>query len=179
MDPVSNITTTPPDAIPGPEHYYLCYFPEKKALQFSALPDTWGNAALAGVADEGLADLSWAQYPDYGFLTEASAQARGISPDSMAAAKTLAGQVLLEGEIRAQRDALLNESDKAVVADRWQTYSEMERNAWTNYRSALRDLPASIVDPFHVVWPQSPEFSDASTNDLVSETEENAVEVTQ
>lgn len=58
--------------------------------------------------------------------------------------------------LRDERNLLLKESDPNVVMDRWETYTEETRQAWRDYRQALRDLPSNTSDPFNVVWPSKP-----------------------
>jgi hypothetical protein len=136
--------------------YYTCYFPDLKALQFAPGPETWGNiTGMADLDDEALADLSWAGYPDHGFLTEAAAVKRGITAESMAAAKDIGGQVEMI-PVREQRDVLLTASDAAVLPDRWAGYSKAQRQEWTDYRAALRDFPSTVADPFNITWPTAP-----------------------
>ena len=54
-------------------------------------------------------------------------------------------------EIRKKRDALIAQSDWMANSDVTMT------DAWTTYRAALRDLPASQADPDDIVWPTAPE----------------------
>lgn len=57
---------------------------------------------------------------------------------------------------RSQRDALLSESDKLMLADIWETFSLEKQQAIKNYRQALRDLPQQEGFPFNVVFPEKP-----------------------
>lgn len=138
-------------------YYYTCYFPEMRALQYEPCPETWGGriTGMSDLDDDALADLSWAGCSDYGFLTEAAAVKRGINAASMEVAKSIAGQVEMT-TVRMLRDNLLAASDIAVLPDRWASYSKSQRQAWTDYRVALRDMPSSISDPFNIVWPTVP-----------------------
>ena len=57
-------------------------------------------------------------------------------------------------ELREKRDRLLDETDWVVTM-----HKELGTNipsAWTNYRKALRDLPANTADPTDVTWPTKP-----------------------
>lgn len=136
--------------------FYTCYFPDLRALQFAPGPETWGSiTGMKDLPEADLADLTWAGYPDYGFLTEEAAIERGISAESMASAKDLAGQLEM-AVIREDRDQLLAASDAAVLPDRWAGYSKAERQAWTEYRAALRDFPSTVTDPFNITWPSAP-----------------------
>lgn len=58
--------------------------------------------------------------------------------------------------LRAARDARLSASDVYVWPDRWDGYTAAERAAWTEYRQALRDLPAITSDPANPEWPEVP-----------------------
>jgi hypothetical protein len=54
--------------------------------------------------------------------------------------------------VRLIRDLLLKESD-------WTTSSDApiaNKEAWIEYRQALRDLPETYSDPNEVVWPVKP-----------------------
>lgn len=67
----------------------------------------------------------------------------------------------LDEELRPTRDSLLNETDRVyLVPDRWMNYTEEERQAWAEYKQALRDLPQNklpVVDKIEdVAWPQKP-----------------------
>ena len=53
--------------------------------------------------------------------------------------------------IRTQRDTLMAQSDWMAMPD-----SPAISDAWTAYRTALRNLPASQADPDDIVWPTAP-----------------------
>ena len=57
--------------------------------------------------------------------------------------------------LRTERDTLLNQTDKYVVADFPHTTPE-KKQEWLDYRQALRDLPANTTDPSMPVWPTPP-----------------------
>lgn len=63
-----------------------------------------------------------------------------------------------EEEIRHRRNVYLEKTDRYVLIDRWETYTDEEKQRWKDYRQALRDLTSQpgfpIVGQF--VWPQSP-----------------------
>ena len=52
-------------------------------------------------------------------------------------------------QVRAQRDALLAESDHMALADRI-------TDEWRTYRQSLRDVPAQAGFPTNVTWPTAP-----------------------
>jgi len=58
--------------------------------------------------------------------------------------------------LRKRRDEKLKESDSYVAPDYPHTSDEV-RQAWIDYRKALRDLPANTEDPENPVWPVPPE----------------------
>jgi len=58
-------------------------------------------------------------------------------------------------KLREQRDTLLNKTDKYIVADYPHATPEIKQ-AWLDYRQALRDLPANTTDPENPVWPEPP-----------------------
>ena len=57
-------------------------------------------------------------------------------------------------EVRGQRDRLLSACDWTQVADAPLTATE--KQAWADYRQALRDIPQSFATPDEVVWPEAP-----------------------
>jgi hypothetical protein len=57
----------------------------------------------------------------------------------------------LEGEVRAQRNALLSACDWTQLAD-----APVDDLAWAVYRQALRDIPDQPGFPANVVWPVAP-----------------------
>ena len=56
--------------------------------------------------------------------------------------------------VRSRRDALLADSDKAVVIDKWLLMEDETKILHTNYRKKLRDLPQDFESPFDVVFPE-------------------------
>lgn len=59
-------------------------------------------------------------------------------------------------QLRTNRNALLDQTDKYIVADYPHPTPEA-RQAWLDYRQALRDLPSTTEDPTNPVWPIAPE----------------------
>lgn len=58
-------------------------------------------------------------------------------------------------EVRAIRTNKLYDCDWTQLADA--PITEAKKAEWVSYRQALRNLPASITDPFDVTWPTKPE----------------------
>ena len=58
--------------------------------------------------------------------------------------------------LRDDRDQRLLTSDIDVLPDRWAAMNDDTKTAWTNYRQALRDLPANTADPANPTWPTKP-----------------------
>ena len=56
--------------------------------------------------------------------------------------------------VRAERDRLLTACDWTQVADA--PLSASEKQAWADYRQALRDIPQEQDDPDSIVWPEQP-----------------------
>ena len=54
-------------------------------------------------------------------------------------------------KIRAKRDQLMAACDWMALPD-----SPAISDSWTEYRSALRNLPASQADPDDIIWPTAP-----------------------
>jgi hypothetical protein len=60
----------------------------------------------------------------------------------------------LATDARARRDALLADSDWTQVPD--VPLSAAARDAWREYRQALRDVPQQAEFPYRVEWPEKP-----------------------
>ena len=58
-------------------------------------------------------------------------------------------------ELRTKRNTLLEQTDKYTLPD-WPHPTLEDRQAWLDYRQALRDLPANTEDPANPVWPTAP-----------------------
>ena len=56
--------------------------------------------------------------------------------------------------VRAERDRLLTASDFTQMPDAPLTAGEKE--AWADYRQALRDVPQDFDTPDDVTWPETP-----------------------
>ena len=56
--------------------------------------------------------------------------------------------------IRAERDKLLKGSDYLILADA--PIDETQKQEWTTYRQALRDIPQDYDNPDEVVYPTKP-----------------------
>lgn len=61
--------------------------------------------------------------------------------------------------LRIERNDRLEATDITVLPDRWTAMNDDTKTAWTNYRQALRDLPANTADPADITWPSSPDSS--------------------
>ena len=57
--------------------------------------------------------------------------------------------------LRKKRDELLKETDKYTIPD-WPPSTPEIKQAWLDYRQALRDLPANTADPENPMWPTPP-----------------------
>lgn len=69
-----------------------------------------------------------------------------VEYDALVAAEALAS-------LRSLRDAFLAQSDWTQMPD----VTGIDKQAWADYRQALRDLPANTVDPENPVWPEPPQ----------------------
>jgi len=58
-------------------------------------------------------------------------------------------------KIREERNQLLGESDYMILADA--PVDETQKQEWTTYRQALRDIPQDYDSPDEVVYPDKPE----------------------
>ena len=77
-------------------------------------------------------------------------------------------------KLRAERDALLSQTDKYATID-FPHGSEAAKQAWLDYRQALRDLPAN-TDASNPTWPIAPdaEFPELKTRVQALETHANS-----
>lgn len=106
------------------------------------------NIAIA--TPEVAAERGWLECPDgvgIGWTFDGVGEALPPAPDTERKS-TLA---------RMQRDALLNESDTAVLPDRWAAMTQEQQAAWATYRQALRDVPQQAGFPWDTQWPTQPE----------------------
>jgi Phage tail assembly chaperone protein len=138
--------------------YYLIHFPTLVALQFfgNGMPNTWNNVTgMAELPDQEVADMTWSGNPGYGFLSEEQALARGILKESLAKAYQL-GSLFQKPNVVNQRNTLLTEADKLTQADRWDNYTQSQKDEISAYKQALKDIPQTTTDWFNVIWPISP-----------------------
>lgn len=67
----------------------------------------------------------------------------------------------LDAVVRPHRDGLLVEADTVYCnPERWWGYSDDQKTAWSAYKQALRDFPATklqvVDDPALLAWPYKP-----------------------
>ncbi len=62
----------------------------------------------------------------------------------------------LTREVRAHRDSLLKEVVDTMNPMRWETLTELQKDAWRAYRQALLDVPQQEGFPTNIVWPEAP-----------------------
>ena len=67
-----------------------------------------------------------------------------------------AEQPIVEEAVIAKRNQLLLESDFSDLPASQARFTDAEKTAWSTYRQALRDLPASSRFPWDPVWPTKP-----------------------
>lgn len=138
--------------------YYLIHFPTKAALQFfgNGMPNTWNNVTgMSALPDQEVADMAWSGNPGYGFLSEEQAIATGVTKESLTKAYQL-GSLFQKPDVVNQRNILLIEADKLTQADRWDKYTQIQKNEISAYKQALKDIPQKTIDWFNVNWPTPP-----------------------
>jgi hypothetical protein len=69
--------------------------------------------------------------------------------------KLVARRARLFNKLRQQRNEKLQACDYTQMPD--SPLSEELKEAWANYRQALRDLPANTENPSNPIWPTKPE----------------------
>ena len=124
--------------------FYCIDKKNKIVLSSGAVPETWGT--ISGMKDldqETLADLTWANYPDYGFLIREDALALGITAEALDHADQLQKKLEVPETIsmKQARLALLNieklDDVESAIVDRsvrieWEYATTIER-----YNSAI------------------------------------------
>jgi len=107
------------------------------------LPNNWGPIfGMAGIQEK-LGDLSWLgeAYADQGWVqVEGEEVVLNTSPGILAWEKA---------------KELLRQSDWSVLSDVPMTVAE--RQAWKDYRAALRDVRMQSGFPTNITWPTKPE----------------------
>ena len=58
--------------------------------------------------------------------------------------------------IRYQRDELLLKSDKFVLFDVYEKFSNKKQQQIKDYRQQLRDIPQNFEGPDNIIWPKEP-----------------------
>lgn len=60
---------------------------------------------------------------------------------------------------REKRDRLLRTVVDPIVTNplRWAEMTDAQRQAWSDYRRALLDIPEQVGFPLSIVWPTKPE----------------------
>ena len=61
--------------------------------------------------------------------------------------------------VRMKRDALLSGEVDPVATNalRWAAMTDAQRQAWSDYRQVLLDIPQQVGFPHNVTWPSKPE----------------------
>ena len=59
-------------------------------------------------------------------------------------------------ELREERNKRIAQTDYLAIPD-YPHATEEVKQAWLDYRQALRDLPANTTDPENPVWPLAPQ----------------------
>jgi hypothetical protein len=58
--------------------------------------------------------------------------------------------------VRCKRDELLLESDKFVLFDVYEKFSNQKQQEIKDYRQQLRDIPQNSEGPDNIIWPKEP-----------------------
>jgi len=58
-------------------------------------------------------------------------------------------------QLRKKRNLVLEQTDRYAIPD-YPHATEEVKQAWLDYRQALRDLPSNTTDPSNPVWPVPP-----------------------
>ena len=63
---------------------------------------------------------------------------------------------LVSNREREKRNEILRKTDIYAFADRWQNYTDQEKQSWLIYRQALRDVTLQQGFPYSIQWPVAP-----------------------
>jgi hypothetical protein len=141
--------------------YYRINLQNLTAIEYTQILDSWGNVSglnATSLVDEAtIADMNWAGHNE-GFLSKEAALAKGVTQAELDRVMPVAVEVGLIF-LREKRDILLSASDRAVVIDRWETYTQEQKTTISTYRQALRDI-TTTGDVFNPTWPAIPEIMD-------------------
>lgn len=107
----------------------------------------------ASLAEYDVYEVAETPQPSYDNSTQTLSQAVELVEDVWTQVWAVAPlpQDQAEANIRSQRDDRLTRSDWTQVAD-----APVDKQAWADYRQALRDVPSQAGFPYSVVWPQEP-----------------------
>jgi hypothetical protein len=130
--------------------YYCIEKDTKKVLSAGFLKDTWGTiTGMKDLSEQEVYDLTWANYPNHGFMTLSAALAFGVLQEELDAAKEL-GAKSQSDYVRATRIALLTETD-------WRFRSDQQPSQeWVDYCQAVRDITDQTGFPWEINWPVAP-----------------------
>jgi hypothetical protein len=105
------------------------------------------------LAEYDVYEVTPTEQPGYDSNTQTVSQAVELVDDVWTQVWTVAPlpQDQAESNIRSQRDDLLTRSDWTQVAD-----APVDKQAWADYRQALRDVPSQAGFPYSVIWPVAP-----------------------
>jgi hypothetical protein len=96
------------------------------------------------VGYDGTLDLGFHIYPDYVLL---------IKQDEVPQIDNEPSPEEEWQNIRNERNHLLAETDKLVLFDVYEKFSQEQQQQIKNYRQQLRDIPQTFEEPNLVVWP--------------------------
>jgi hypothetical protein len=106
------------------------------------------------LAEYDVYEVTETQPPSYDGVTQSLSQAAELVDGAWTQVWTVTPlpQDQAEENVRSQRNDLLTRSDWTQVAD-----APVDKQAWADYRQALRDIPSQPGFPYSVVWPSEPE----------------------
>lgn len=136
--------------------YYLCNKVTKQVLSIGPLPDTYKDASgISSVPYSESSDLSWAGYPEMGFLTEEDAILLGIDV-SIINAQKLRNIDQQWAQIRMDRDTRIEQVRWRVERHSGEIILGLTPSEnimpILSYVQKLRDLTKQ-EDPFNIIWP--------------------------
>jgi hypothetical protein len=104
---------------------------------------------MKDLGEQEVYNLTWANYPNHGFMTLSAALAYGVLQEELDAAKVL-GSVFQSDYVRADRVVRLAATDWRFRTD------QQPAQDWIDYCQALRDITDQTGFPWEINWPVEP-----------------------
>lgn len=143
-----------------------CYIENNQIKQtLDVLPTNWRNISNFYI-------LPNSELKKHGWLPVEEVQYDGTLPEGLHIQESKVLQVITQSSpqqinieeqiqdqwagVRYKRDELLLESDKFVLFDVYEKFSNEKQQQIKDYRQQLRDIPQNSEGPDNIIWPNKP-----------------------